>query len=571
MIPLRHSTANQHIALGYFLDATDGNTEETASTISVLAGDIRLWKHGLNTIATKNSGAATPVAGNVWKATFDGIDSNTIGPLQIFAHPTGALALELQAMVYPTSVYDADITGTDIRHVDVQQWRGSTLNALISGRVDANIGGATTSINASVAINSVIQADIVRVNNNASAAARLSSAFDPAASVAQEFGIIDRGTAQTVGSNFIAMRTGASFSPSVLAGAALWIFGSTNGRHERKIVLNNTSSVLTVDPWIETPTGTISYELLATPPGPVATLPLVNVAQWNNASVATPNIAGRPVVDLALWRGSSVNELISGKVDAAASAGGTVTVSSILAGVIQGPTFSSGAITAIQNGLATSTQVASTLNASVGFWRGSTVNALVSGRISSFVGEMASTVLTAASTTAGFVSAIQAGIATIAGTSVIEARLASVLRADVSRWLGATPATPNVSGVVVSDTAYWRGSAVNELIGGKVDAAASAGGTVTVSSILAGVITPSAYTAGAITALQAGIATTAQVASTLNAQVASAVNAVVSSTVNAVVSSTVNAQVSSTVNANISSIAGVTVTGSGTSGDPWGP
>src|SRR5689334_1346513 len=47
-IKLKQSTASQEIPLGYFVDATDGNTEKTALTIANT--DIKLWKMGASSL-----------------------------------------------------------------------------------------------------------------------------------------------------------------------------------------------------------------------------------------------------------------------------------------------------------------------------------------------------------------------------------------------------------------------------------------------------------------------------------------------------------------------------------------
>lgn len=438
MIPLRYSTANQFISLGYVVSHIDGNTELGNSLVSILNTDIKLFKYGTNTVANKNSGNATAISGGIWGATLNGIDSNIVGPMDIYTHVTSALGLRREAIVYPTSIYDALIAGSSLLDINANLWRGSLLNALISGKVDAS---------ATVSIDSVVLAD---------------------------------------------------------------------------------------------------------------------VARWRGQTVLVPDITGVPQTDLRYWRGSTVNALISGQVDSAASVSGNVTVSSILAGVIQGPSFSSGAITAIQDGLATRSQLASTISATVAQWRGSSVNALIAGRVDVNVGVSQTALLAIASSVASAaVAAIQLGLAPSAQTSTIDARLASVIRADVARWLGTTPTTPNIAGKPIVDLTHWRGSAVNELIAGQVDAQTTGGGNVTVSSILAGVITGPAFASGGITAIQNGLATTAQVASTLTATV--------SGTVTAVVPSTVNALVSSTVNANVAKINNVTVVGAGTLGNEWRP
>ena len=67
MIELRQSTAGQEVPLGYFVDSTDGDTEETGLTISNT--DIKIWKWGATTLANKNSGGATHISNGIYYAT----------------------------------------------------------------------------------------------------------------------------------------------------------------------------------------------------------------------------------------------------------------------------------------------------------------------------------------------------------------------------------------------------------------------------------------------------------------------------------------------------------------------
>ena len=93
-IKLKQSTASQEIPLGYFVDSTDGNTEKTAPTIANT--DIKLWKAGATTLANKNSGGATHISNGIYYATLDSTDTNTLGPLVVFVHVTGALPVRLE-------------------------------------------------------------------------------------------------------------------------------------------------------------------------------------------------------------------------------------------------------------------------------------------------------------------------------------------------------------------------------------------------------------------------------------------------------------------------------------------
>lgn len=101
---LRQSTASQEIPLGYFLDSTDGDTAETA--LSIANTDIKVWKTGATTLASKNSGGGTHISGGVYYATFDATDTDTIGPLIVFVHVAGALAIRVECCVLDEAVYD---------------------------------------------------------------------------------------------------------------------------------------------------------------------------------------------------------------------------------------------------------------------------------------------------------------------------------------------------------------------------------------------------------------------------------------------------------------------------------
>lgn len=129
-IYLKQSTAGQEVPLGYFLDSTDGNTEETALTINNT--DIKLWKTGSTTLASKNSGGATHISNGVYYATLDATDTNTLGSMVIFVHVTGSLSVKLDCMVLAANVYDSLIGGGDTLDVNTTTFLGeTTLNAVV--------------------------------------------------------------------------------------------------------------------------------------------------------------------------------------------------------------------------------------------------------------------------------------------------------------------------------------------------------------------------------------------------------------------------------------------------------
>lgn len=110
-IRLRQSTASQEVPLGYFVSATDGNTEQTALTIA--NSDIRLWKNGATALVNKNSGGATHIANGIYYAVLDATDTDTPGPLVLFVHVAGALPVRLECEVLQPNVYDSLVAGSD--------------------------------------------------------------------------------------------------------------------------------------------------------------------------------------------------------------------------------------------------------------------------------------------------------------------------------------------------------------------------------------------------------------------------------------------------------------------------
>jgi len=126
MIELRQSTANQEVPLGYFLDSSDGDTEETALTISNT--DIKIWKWGATSLVSKNSGGATHMSNGIYYVVLDATDTDTVGPGVIFVHVSGALAVRLEFTVLPANVWDSKY-GSDKLEVDVVQIGGVTQSA----------------------------------------------------------------------------------------------------------------------------------------------------------------------------------------------------------------------------------------------------------------------------------------------------------------------------------------------------------------------------------------------------------------------------------------------------------
>ena len=126
-IPLRQSTASQEIPLGVFVDSVDGNTAETGLTIANT--DIKLWKMGATSLANKNSGGATHMAGGVFYTVLDATDTNTLGGLVVFVQVAGALAVRVECVVLAANVYDALVAGSDKLQVHTDEITANLVNA----------------------------------------------------------------------------------------------------------------------------------------------------------------------------------------------------------------------------------------------------------------------------------------------------------------------------------------------------------------------------------------------------------------------------------------------------------
>lgn len=145
MIPIKQSTADQEIPLGYFVDATDGDSEETLLTIANT--DIKLWKHGSTTVVNKNSGGATHIANGIYYCVLDATDSAILGSLTVFVHVAGARPVKVECEVMTANRYDSLVTGTDTLTVDVTQIGGVAQSATdLKDFADAGYDPATNKV-----------------------------------------------------------------------------------------------------------------------------------------------------------------------------------------------------------------------------------------------------------------------------------------------------------------------------------------------------------------------------------------------------------------------------------------
>lgn len=127
---LRQSTAVD-IALGPFVDATDGVTAETGLTIS--QADVRLKKNNGAWAQKNDTNSATHEEAGWYEVPLNTTDTNTLGVLVVSVAESGALPVFYRFMVIPASVYDALVSGTEWLHVD-------------ANKVEFSISGATLTV-----------------------------------------------------------------------------------------------------------------------------------------------------------------------------------------------------------------------------------------------------------------------------------------------------------------------------------------------------------------------------------------------------------------------------------------
>lgn len=108
---LRQSTAVD-IAFGPFVDKTDGNTAETALTLS--QADVRLKKNAAAWAQKNQSSTSSHEEAGWYEVNLDATDTNTLGILVIAVHESAdALPVWKEYMVVPANVYDSLISAVE--------------------------------------------------------------------------------------------------------------------------------------------------------------------------------------------------------------------------------------------------------------------------------------------------------------------------------------------------------------------------------------------------------------------------------------------------------------------------
>lgn len=154
---LKQSTAVS-IAMGPFLDETDGKTAETALTIT--QPDIRLKKNG-GAWGQKNAAQTlTHEEAGWYEVDLDATDTNTLGILIVAIHESGALPVWREFMVVPANVWDAYM-GADLLQVDTREVTGTAQTARDLGATLGVAGAGLTAIPWSATWDAEVESEVL--------------------------------------------------------------------------------------------------------------------------------------------------------------------------------------------------------------------------------------------------------------------------------------------------------------------------------------------------------------------------------------------------------------------------
>lgn len=150
---IKQSTAVE-VKMGPFLDETDGKTQETGLTIS--QADVRLAKNGGDWAQKNESTTMVHEEAGWYRCLLDATDTNTVGPLIVAIHESGALPVWREFIVLVANVYDSLVGGTDALQVHTNEMTA----ALITSTVLADNAITAAKLNADAITAAKVAADV---------------------------------------------------------------------------------------------------------------------------------------------------------------------------------------------------------------------------------------------------------------------------------------------------------------------------------------------------------------------------------------------------------------------------
>ncbi|KKL64090.1 hypothetical protein LCGC14_2168500, partial [marine sediment metagenome] len=165
-----------------FVDSTDGDTEETALTIS--RADVLLSKNGQGAVQKTDITAAAHDADGFYNCELDATDTDTVGQLVLYVHEAGALAVRHDFQVVEEEPYDDIFAASAVGYLKpTTAGRDFDVSAGGEGGIDwANIGSPTTAVDLSAT--DIQLCDTTTTNTDMLTAAAVNAEVDTALNTA---------------------------------------------------------------------------------------------------------------------------------------------------------------------------------------------------------------------------------------------------------------------------------------------------------------------------------------------------------------------------------------------------
>jgi hypothetical protein len=306
MVIARQSTATI-VTVGPVLDA-DG-----VAVTGGVVGDFKISKNGAAPAALNGSATATHRHTGFYSLSLTASDLGTVGGNEITIDDTVNSMPMKEIQVVEEAIYDAyyAASATGLMPANVTQWLGQAVAAVTTNgvpEVDVTFiaGAAVSASTAQLGVNVVNfggsagtfssgrpEVNASHISGDSTAADNLEAAFDATVGAHEPFGIVDRGTAQSVGASSIVLRSAAAFVDDALNGATVVI---TNGTQvaSRAIITDyvGATDTATIGAWTgATPTGTPTYTIYGSAPGASLTdiADAVLMRDWTAVSGTVPD------------------------------------------------------------------------------------------------------------------------------------------------------------------------------------------------------------------------------------------------------------------------------------------
>ena len=254
---LKQSTAIE-VKVGPFLDSTDGNTQETALTIS--QADVRLAKNAADWAQKSETTTLVHEEAGWYRCLLDTTDTDTLGILVLAIHESGALPVWVEFHVLAANVYDSLVGSGDVLDVSTTQFNGSAVTQA-SGRPEVN----TTHVGGTLQTARDIGLSVLVSVGTGTGQINLSSGKVPATlAVGDDWKVVRTGTAQTGAGSTITLDVGASATNSLYRDLWVAILSGTGAGQVRLISsYDGATKVATCEvAWTTTPDGTSVFALL---------------------------------------------------------------------------------------------------------------------------------------------------------------------------------------------------------------------------------------------------------------------------------------------------------------------